>query len=124
DGERSVPVLGGSHRGLDEPMSHDGGETSGARGGWGRRAGLLAMALGLGVAAWATIGRGRRLDPARRHAEAAHRAWLQGRLDEAAAELGRAGEEGEPDDEVDRLWGLVYARAGRPDDALPLLRRA
>jgi Flp pilus assembly protein TadD len=58
------------------------------------------------------------------HVQAAHRAWSQGRLEEAAAELGRAQEKAEPAAEVRRLWGLVYARAGRPDDALLLLRQA
>jgi predicted Zn-dependent protease len=47
----------------------------------------------------------------------------QGRLDEAAASLDRAGERGESPAEVGRLWGLLNARAGRSDDALPLLRR-
>jgi predicted Zn-dependent protease len=45
-------------------------------------------------------------------------------LEEAAAELGQAQERGESAAEVDRLWGLVYASGGRPDEALPRLRRA
>ena len=36
----------------------------------------------------------------------------------------RREQQGEPSTEVERLWGLLYARAGRADDALPLLRRA
>ena len=49
----------------------------------------------------------------------------QGRLDEAAAELAKARQQGGLSTEVERLWGLLYARAGRPDDARARsLRRA
>jgi tetratricopeptide (TPR) repeat protein len=106
-------------------MSRAAGRTRGARR-WRRPASLLVLALGLGLAAWAVASgwTTRRGGPSARHVQAAHRAWSQGRLDEAAAELARAQKKGEPDDEVQRLWGLVYARAGRPDDALPMLRHA
>jgi tetratricopeptide (TPR) repeat protein len=95
---------------------------------WRRPAGLLVLALGLtaagAVLALAPSWPGRRPDRAEPHLRAARTALAQGRLDEAAAELGRAKEQGGLAAEVERLWGLLYARAGRPDEALPLLRHA
>jgi tetratricopeptide (TPR) repeat protein len=107
-------------------MSHDAGGTSGVPKRWPRVVTLLGLALGLGMVTVAVAPNwpGRWRDPATPHLRAACRAWSEGRLDEAVAELGRARAEGEPAAEVDRLWGLVYARAGRPDDALPRLRQA
>jgi tetratricopeptide (TPR) repeat protein len=107
-------------------MSDDASGTSGARRWWRRPPGLLVLALGLGFAAWAVaaLWAGRRRQPEAPHVQAAHRAWSAGRLEEAAAALTRARDAGEPAAEVDRIWGLVYDRAGRPEDALPLLRRA
>jgi tetratricopeptide (TPR) repeat protein len=58
------------------------------------------------------------------HLRAARVAVSQGRLDDAGAELAKAQGQGEPPNAVTGLWGVIYARAGRPDDALPLLRRA
>jgi tetratricopeptide (TPR) repeat protein len=83
----------------------------------------LAMILALGaVVAPRWLGHER--NSAEPHVRAAHRALTQGRLDEAAAELAEARQQDEPSTEVERLWGLLYGRAGRADDALPLLQRA
>jgi len=93
---------------------------------WPRRWPVIVLALGLavGTAAVAWWWLGRRSGARERHLRAASRALSAGRLEDAAAELGQAHEQGEPFGAVERLWGLVYARAGRPDDALPRLWRA
>jgi tetratricopeptide (TPR) repeat protein len=87
---------------------------------------VLALCLGLGLVAVAVANSWpqRRRDRAAPHTQAADRAWSECRLEEAAGELARARQRGEPAAQIDRLWGLVYAQAGRPDEALPLLRRA
>jgi tetratricopeptide (TPR) repeat protein len=106
-------------------MSDDPVGTSGAR--WWRRptaALLLALATGAAILAAAWRVRGRGPDSTNLQLQAAGRALSQGRLDEAAAALERARERGGSPAEVERLWGLVYARAGRIEDARPLLRRA
>jgi tetratricopeptide (TPR) repeat protein len=74
------------------------------------------------TAAW--CGRDRGPTPPDIQLQTAGRALSQRRLEEAATALERARERGESPAEVDRLWGLLYARAGREDDARPLLRRA
>jgi tetratricopeptide (TPR) repeat protein len=92
---------------------------------WRRRpVGLVAVAVAaLALAAVvASRGPGRGPNPAGEHVRAAERALSQGRLDEAAAELGEARRQGGPSAELERLRGLLYARAGRPDEALPVLR--
>jgi tetratricopeptide (TPR) repeat protein len=107
-------------------MNLDAGGSRVAQQWWLRPWGLLVLAVGLGLVASAVAlhrpGGARELDAP--HVRSAHRAWSEGRLDAAAADLARAREAGEPDADIDRLWGLVYARSGRPDEALPLLRRA
>jgi tetratricopeptide (TPR) repeat protein len=124
---RAISVSDGDSEGHHEPMSHDAGGTSGARRRWWRRpVSLLVLAVCLVLAALpvALHWPGKSRDPAAPHVRAAHRAWSERRLDEAAAELEQAQQNREPAALVDRLWGLVYASAGRTDDALPRLRRA
>src|SRR5262249_48211140 len=119
------PIPGRSSNGRLEPMSGGASPTSGVWG-WPRRWPVVVVVLGLalGAAAVAKWWLGRRSSASERHLRAASRDLSEGRLEEAAAELGRAHEPGESSAAVERLWGLVYARAGRPDDALPLLWRA
>jgi tetratricopeptide (TPR) repeat protein len=93
---------------------------------WRRPMGLVAVALtALALAALIAVRRpGRGPNPVGEHLRAARQALSQGRLDEAAAELAEARQHGAPSGETERLTGLLYARAGRPDEALPWLRRA
>ena len=106
-------------------MNRNDGGASGARSWWRRAGGLVASVLILAMGAMVAAPRwlGRAPDPAEAHVRAARQAISQGRLEEAAAELARARQQGGRPADVERLWGLLYARAGRADDALPLLRR-
>jgi tetratricopeptide (TPR) repeat protein len=106
-------------------MSPEADKARGARPRW-RRWLVPGLTLGLilAAAAGASSWLRRRPNTTALHLQAASLALAEGRLDEAAAELGQARQRGEPAAAVERLWGLVYARAGRTDDALTLLRRA
>jgi tetratricopeptide (TPR) repeat protein len=105
-------------------MSDNPRGTSDARW-WRRRTFALGLALATGAAilAAASWGRGGGPDPAGLELQAAGQALSLGRLDEAAAALERARQRGGSPAEVDRFWGLLYARAGQSDDARPLLLR-
>ena len=65
-----------------------------------------------------------RAKAAEAHYQGAVLALRQNRLDAASAALDRAGELGYSQPKVNRLWGLVLARAGRAREAEPLLRAA
>jgi tetratricopeptide (TPR) repeat protein len=65
-----------------------------------------------------------RPEDAEAHYLSALLAWRMNRLDEIPPALERARELGYVSDLIDRLWGLALHRAGRADEAEPLLRRA